>query len=59
PMRYYIPGYGGVYSRNELTELKVKYDSLENSLHQHDVYFRTLKDILETQNIRRDTSIHT
>lgn len=47
PLRMYIPGYGDVNTTNELRELKLKTDSLEESMKQKDAYLENLKTVLQ------------
>src|SRR5215207_2204855 len=47
PLRMYIPGYGDVNTTKELRELKMKTDSLEESMRQKDRYMENLKTVLQ------------
>src|SRR5687768_12064251 len=47
PLRLYIPGYGEVNATKELRELKMKTDSLEESMRQKDRYLENLKTVLQ------------
>ncbi|MGB8192767.1 MAG: hypothetical protein WCF67_12645 [Chitinophagaceae bacterium] len=47
PLRLYIPGYGDVNTTKELRELKMKTDSLEESMRQKDRYMENLKTVLQ------------
>ena len=47
PLRMYIPGYGDVNTTKELRELKLKTDSLEESMRQKDRYLENLKTVLQ------------
>lgn len=47
PLRLYIPGYGDVNTTKELRELKLKTDSLEESMRQKDSYLENLKTVLQ------------
>jgi hypothetical protein len=47
PLRMYIPGYGDVNTTKELRELKLKTDSLEESMKQKDAYLENLKTVLQ------------
>jgi hypothetical protein len=47
PLRMYIPGYGDVNTTKELRELKLKTDSLEESMRQKDSYLENLKTVLQ------------
>jgi hypothetical protein len=46
PLKYYIPGYGSKESRTTLQLLKIKTDSLEQSIHDKDIYLESLKKVL-------------
>ena len=46
PLKYYIPGYGSKESRTTLQLLKIKTDSLEQSMHDKDIYLESLKKVL-------------
>jgi hypothetical protein len=48
PLKYYIPGYGSKESRTTLQLLKIKTDSLEQSMHDKDIYLESLKKVLNT-----------
>lgn len=48
PLKYYIPGYGSKESRTTLQLLKIKTDSLEQSMHEKDIYLESLKKVLNT-----------
>ena len=47
PLRNYIPGYGDVNMTKELRELKMKTDSLEETMRQKDRYMENLKTVLQ------------
>jgi hypothetical protein len=47
PLKLYIPGYGDVSNTKELRELKVRTDSLEQSVKYKDLYLQNIKNILE------------
>jgi hypothetical protein len=57
PLRLYIPGYGDVNTTKELRELKIKTDSLEESMRQKDRYMENLKTVLQGGTIKLDTNI--
>ncbi len=58
PLRMYIPGYGDVNTTKELRELKMKTDSLEESMRQKDLYMENLKTVLQGNvTIKLDTTI--
>ena len=46
PLKYYIPGYGNRQSKTELQVLKIRTDSLEQSMKYKDQYLNNLKKIL-------------
>lgn len=50
PLKYYIPGYGSRQSKTELQVLKIRTDSLEQSLKYKDQYLTNLKKILSGGN---------
>lgn len=57
PLRMYIPGYGDVNTTKELRELKIKTDSLEESMRQKDRYMENLKTVLQGDvTIKLDTT---
>jgi hypothetical protein len=46
PLKYYIPGYGSRQSKTELQLLKIRTDSLEQSIKYKDQYMNNIKKIL-------------
>lgn len=46
PLKYYIPGYGSRQSKTELQLLKIRTDSLEQSIKYKDQYLNNIKKIL-------------
>jgi len=48
PLKYYIPGYGSKESRTTLQLLKIKTDSLEQSMREKDIYLESLRKVLNT-----------
>jgi hypothetical protein len=46
PLKEYLPGYGSQGARRQLQALKMKTDSLEQSLHYKDEYLQNLKKVL-------------
>ncbi len=58
PLKEYLPGYGNKNSRRELQVLKMKTDSLEQSMRYKDQYFENFKKVL-TGNVvaQLDTTI--
>lgn len=58
PIKFYIPGYGTRESRTALQVLKIRTDSLEQSLRYKDQYLESLKKVLNgTTQTQRDTAI--
>ena len=58
PIKYYIPGYGTRESRTALQLLKIRTDSLEQSIKYKDQYLESIKKVLNgTTPIQRDTII--
>ena len=47
PLKLYIPGYGDINTSKELRELKMRTDSLEQSMQQKDQYMNSLKQVLQ------------
>ena len=57
PLRLYIPGYGEVNATKELRELKMKTDSLEQSVRYKDQCLNNLKSVLQGNvNVNLDTT---
>lgn len=50
PLKYYIPGYGTKESRSALQLLKIRTDSLEQSIHYKEQYLEGLKKVLSEGN---------
>jgi hypothetical protein len=46
PLKEYLPGYGSQHSRRELQVLKMKADSLEQSMRYKDQYLQNFKKVL-------------
>ena len=46
PLKQYLPGYGSMGARHELQALKMKTDSLEQTMNYKDVYLANLKKTL-------------
>lgn len=58
PLRLYIPGYGDVNMTKELRELKIKTDSLEETMKQKDRYMENLKTVLQGNvTVKLDTTM--
>jgi hypothetical protein len=58
PLKFYIPGYGTRESRTALQVLKIRTDSLEQSIRYKDQYLESIKKVLNgTTPIIRDTDI--
>ncbi|HET9057635.1 MAG TPA: hypothetical protein VFN30_12390 [Chitinophagaceae bacterium] len=45
-LKYYMPGYGTQSQRKELQQLKMRVDSMEQSVRQKDIYINNLKTVL-------------
>ena len=50
PLKYYIPGYGTKESRTTLQLLKIRTDSLEQSVHYKEQYLEGIKKVLADGN---------
>ena len=60
PLKYYIPGYGSRQSKTELQLLKIRTDSLEQSIKYKDQYLNNIKKILNGDTPDKlDTTIYT
>lgn len=60
PLKYYIPGYGSRQSKTELQLLKIRTDSLEQSIKYKDQYLNNIKKILSGDTPDKlDTTIYT
>jgi hypothetical protein len=58
PLRMYIPGYGDVNTSRELRILKMKTDSLEQSMHYKDQYLQSMKSVLQGDGtVQLDTTL--
>lgn len=58
PLKYYIPGYGARQGKAELQMLKIRTDSLEQSIKQKDIYLDNLKKTLQGNTpTQKDTTI--
>jgi len=47
PLKLYIPGYGDINTSKELREMKMRTDSLEQSMQQKDQFLNSLKAVLQ------------
>lgn len=57
PLKLYIPGYGDVNNTRELRELKMRTDSLEQSVRYKDQYLQSLKGVLQgNASVKLDTT---
>ncbi len=57
PLKLYIPGYGDINTSKELRELKMRTDSLEQSMQQKDQYLNSLKSVLQgSTTVKMDTT---
>jgi len=52
PLKYYIPGYGTKESQTALQLLKIRTDSLEQTLHFKEQYLEGLKKVLTEGNVQ-------
>ena len=58
PLKLYIPGYGDVSNTRDLRELKIRTDSLEQTVFYQDQYLRGLKNVLEgNMKVKTDTTL--
>lgn len=58
PLKEYLPGYGSRSSRRELQALKMKTDSLEQSMRYKDEYLLNLKKVLTGDLVKQsDTTL--
>jgi hypothetical protein len=58
PLKLYIPGYGDVNNTRELRELKIRTDSLEQTVRYQDQYLQGLKNVLEgNAKVKQDTTM--
>ncbi|OYU54549.1 MAG: hypothetical protein CFE25_14690 [Chitinophagaceae bacterium BSSC1] len=58
PLKYYIPGYGTQESRTQLQILKIRTDSLEQSIRYKEQYLESVKAVLNGNTpIQRDTTM--
>jgi hypothetical protein len=58
PLKLYIPGYGDVNNTRELRELKIRTDSLEQTVMFQDQYLQGLKNVLEGNvKVKPDTTL--
>jgi len=58
PLKYYIPGYGTQESRTALQILKIRTDSLEQSIRYKEQYLENVKAVLNGNTpIQRDTTM--
>jgi hypothetical protein len=46
PLKYYIPGYGSQAERREMTNLKIRADSLEAQIRYKEAYWDNVKNVL-------------
>jgi len=58
PLKYYIPGYGSGTDREKLMQLKIRADSLESSMQDKQVYWESVRDVLNGNTKQRlDTTM--
>ena len=57
PLKYYLPGvgYGNAKQVKEYRDLKLKTDSIENSLNQQKQYFEDIQKVLQGKIVPQDT----
>ena len=53
PLKYYIPGYGSKESQTTLQLLKIRTDSLEQTLHFKEQYLEGIKKVLSEGNAQQ------
>jgi hypothetical protein len=53
PLKYYIPGYGSKESQTALQLLKIRTDSLEQTLHFKEQYLEGIKKVLSEGNAQQ------
>ena len=46
PLKFYIPGYGSQAEKKELTNLKIKTDSLETYIKNREAYWENVRNII-------------
>jgi hypothetical protein len=57
PLKLYIPGYGDVNNTRELRELKIRTDSLEQTVRYQEQYLQSVKNVLEGNvKVKKDTT---
>ena len=57
PLKYYIPGYGKNENKTELQLLKIRTDSLQQTLQYKEQYLESLKKVLGgNENVQPDTT---
>ena len=58
PLRYYLPGsgYGDAKQMREYRNLKIRTDSMEQTLNQQHKYFEDLQKVLQGNIVKTDTS---
>lgn len=47
PLKEFIPGFSNLNIQNDIYELSIRADSLENNLHQKDLYIHNIKNVIE------------
>ena len=57
PLKYYIPGYGTRHSQRQLQLLKIRTDSLEQSITYKDQYLKSLQQVLAGETNIKDTTL--
>ena len=61
PLKYYLPGvgYGSAKTVKEYRKLKIRTDSLEQTLRYQDKYLQDLQKVLQGQTVQLDTNLLT
>src|SRR5664279_4045873 len=58
PLKLYIPGYGDVNNTRELRDLKIRTDSLEQTVRYQDQYLQSIKNVLQgNAAVKKDTTV--
>jgi len=57
PLKYYIPGYGTKESQTALQLMKIRTDSLEQTLHYKEQYLEWIKKVLSECNAKKFDTI--
>ena len=57
PLKQYVPGYGSQQAHKQLQVLKLKTDSLEQTMRYRDQYLLNLKKVLSGDVVQHDTTL--